>query len=285
MTDYEKLKAFAEELVPNCFDEKKYHTYNNERVVDTEYSGGNFGIFSNNERDKFRYYEESGDVYKINGQHEENLDEWIDETREYWRKKGLPSLQKKGLDIRELIGRTFLVEGIEHLIDYRDSYEDSIRIGYGFDSMIFYKSDFKKSRKVSEGHYELYYTEEQPNVVFKEVKKETDLKPLIIHHTSGGGYSESSFDAQLQVNSYPNEIIKQTKPNKIMKNIKDTLKALTHSKEDKALIKAGLKNENANWTREAKEFADDLVRDERMAKEDFAKMMLKVAEERNTECK
>ena len=117
------------------------------------------------------------------------------------------------------------------------------------------------------------------------------IKPRVF----GGGIIEEVF--KMKHHDMPNEwhktylgmdfgkeIIKTNKKS-IMKNIKDTLKALTHSKEDKALIKAGLKDSELNWTYEAKEYADTLVQEERMAQDDFTEKMLKVAEARNEDCK
>jgi hypothetical protein len=92
MTDYEKLKAFAEELNPE--NERGIsnltYEYKNDTVV-FYYSAGNISIFNDDGELGIDQNSEYGYGSTL------NLDKWINETREYWRGKGLPSLQKNTL--------------------------------------------------------------------------------------------------------------------------------------------------------------------------------------------
>jgi hypothetical protein len=87
-SDYEKLKAFAEELNPE--NERGIsnltYEYKNDTVV-FYYSAGNISIFNDDGELGIDQNSEYGYGSTL------NLDKWIDETREYWRDKGLPSLQ------------------------------------------------------------------------------------------------------------------------------------------------------------------------------------------------
>ena len=94
MTDYEKLKAFQKELNSNPTSISNYH--NREEYM--FYHKGTFNIKSPKLPlgQKCLGFEPSRKDYWWCGSLDSSkLDQWINETREYWREKGLPSLQKK----------------------------------------------------------------------------------------------------------------------------------------------------------------------------------------------
>lgn len=88
MTDYEKLKAFAEELNPGVDYKDNYGFYKWRGRIVISYYGidGSHGI---------RHKEGGKSVFVKSYNLDIPLDQWINETREYWREKGLPSLQGK----------------------------------------------------------------------------------------------------------------------------------------------------------------------------------------------
>ena len=65
-----------------------------------------------------------------------------------------------------------------------------------------------------------------------------------------------------------------------MKNIKTTLKTSLLSKEDKKLVKAGLMNNDKEWSSEVRDFALDQLIEERLATKEFKDSMLVVADDR-----
>jgi hypothetical protein len=85
MKDYEKLKAFAEELVPGIWrrDSSEGVIRHGHDQLISLYLRGNHTIFGRIENANIC----EKDMWVV------DVDEWIKDTREYWRKMGLPSLQ------------------------------------------------------------------------------------------------------------------------------------------------------------------------------------------------
>ena len=91
VSDYEKLKAFAEELNGGSIISQKILWYDDVCYLDTIYSKNGIGI-RDRENNRVAIYDTG--LYILGEKHlNGNLDRWIKDTRAYWKEKGLPSLQ------------------------------------------------------------------------------------------------------------------------------------------------------------------------------------------------
>jgi predicted hydrocarbon binding protein len=306
-SDYEKLKAFAEELnpcgVPNCSQTAYFRSPNDEGVC---YYATNGNIIVIGREESISTTSAEGVVQPTRML----LDKWIDETREYWRDKGLPSLQKRTMP--DLSGESFDVQRrhsdnikgklyempntVVHL-ETQDEYEEYMQMceDVGWE---WYEGGKPKDLK---HNTEYLYIEIKDNfcrssqpwgengISLQELKERIGVKTGTLFRKSLLESCVQNWQEQAEGIIYGKEkpfyniVGHLTKTNavkpatKIMNNIKNTAKRLLLSEPEKTYVKAGLMDIDKNWGYEALQTAKDQVLDEFMATKKFKDQMTEVA--------
>jgi len=251
MTDYKKLKAFAEELNP----EFEYLLHNGKRVIWTfdrafhvcDSIGRQVGYYSSG--NKWNNYQPTG----------KNLDKWIDETREYWRAKGLPSLQGK---IFKNLSGLFSEEETKAINNWTPKgklYEMPIGVDTSNTLTPQNIRDAVENLKSNNNWYDHY-----PN---------RNLGEGIIEHTARMNTGLYSLFAELAAQNY----YKDNLLNKTMNDIKNTAKRLLLTEPDKTFVKAGLKDINKEWSHDVRENAREDMLQEYMDSKSHVDRMTEVA--------
>jgi len=280
MTDYKKLKAFAEELVPDMKTCTNY--YDNEAIlfkfseclehdisIADKFGNGEVDILSN----------------KTIINKPKNLDKWIDETREYWRAKGLPSLQKNTLTncsqtYADSVGATQIKTGklyempntVVHL-KTQEEYGEYIQMCEDVGWKPYWREDG-------------VYNEERPFLEIEDGYCNDDWVWYGEQALSLQELKERIGVSELQIAKYPYDdmdldtkdiIIKPNLLNKTMNDIKNTAKRLLLTEPEKTYVKAGLMDIDKNWSYEAKDTAYEQMLAEYMDTKKFKDQITEVA--------
>lgn len=280
MTDYEKLKAFAEELCPN------------RKAGNLQYFGGEpLAWFYS--CDYVGVYCEFGELLiktnnRISGLGDINavvdIDQWIKDTREYWREKGLPSLQNQYCKNNDCLRIHKLNTECEYRLPKDElTAEDlptgtALRLSRLIEVPEGYTDPIEVSSPGERFGIGCKLTSENIRAALDHVKSNSDN--WYDHYPKFGvGIMESAFASHKKgVNVLMAEDYKNNKQS-IMTKITNTIKQMALTEPEKTYVKAGLMNVNKEWGCEACETAEEMMLEQFMETKAFKDQMTAVAKE------